>query len=88
MDSERKRKRRYTVSARVLAANRENLKKALAAHKLAPPPPPCLELPVHHQRGAARRALNQFPVADLRRKFCAGNFFLHSAALFGLPHAR
>jgi hypothetical protein len=36
MDSNPKRK--YTVSAKVVAANRENLKKALTARK--PPPPP------------------------------------------------
>jgi hypothetical protein len=35
MSSEHKPKRKYTVSAKVLAANRENLKKALAARKPA-----------------------------------------------------
>jgi hypothetical protein len=38
MDSEHKPKGKYTVSAKVLAANRENLKKALAARKPALPP--------------------------------------------------
>jgi hypothetical protein len=38
MDSDRKPRRKYTVSTKVLAANRENLKKALAARKPAPPP--------------------------------------------------